>query len=166
MVGENHLVHMGKMVWSVAVEEYLPSWKSVSWLGLSKERKNESKVEYQNRDLFRDTLDEHLDEPITRQALWVKLFRQIILDSKNRLVLTTKEDIRSYFAPWDYFGDYPNNWCLGFPLSGFSPRSNRLTANLVCCWGCQSIAGVCTLFLQKRLRHKSRTNNIDFQFFY
>jgi hypothetical protein len=74
-----------KIAKTKSVLEYLYSFKN--------------KVEYQNRDLFRDTLELHLEEPVSRQALWVKLFRQIILDSKNRLSASTKEDICHHFLP-------------------------------------------------------------------
>jgi hypothetical protein len=60
---------------------------------------NKEKVQFQNRDLFRESIEIHKEEPAPRKALWVKLFKELITKSKNHLQKTTTEDIRKYFFP-------------------------------------------------------------------
>jgi hypothetical protein len=59
----------------------------------------QNRVQYQNRDVFRSTVEEHTAEPLARQQLWVKMFRSLILSSAKRLESETTEDIRLFFPP-------------------------------------------------------------------
>ena len=56
-------------------------------------------VEVYNQDLYTESLSLHLNEPVGRQLLWVRMYKQLLLESKNRLKDRTKEDIRNFFRP-------------------------------------------------------------------
>ena len=55
-------------------------------------------VEVQNQDLYMESISVHLNEPVTRQLLWVRMYKQLLVESKNRLKSRTKEDIRKFFS--------------------------------------------------------------------
>ena len=54
-------------------------------------------VEICNHDLYMESLSIHLMEPIGRQVLWLKMYKQLLLDSRAKLKQRTKEDIRRFF---------------------------------------------------------------------
>jgi hypothetical protein len=57
------------------------------------------RVQYQNLDVFRESLEVHLTEPVSRLLVWIRLFKQLIINSKHTLKKSTREDIRLFFGP-------------------------------------------------------------------